>query len=271
MLATLRRHGSRHPPLTLLFTVREESGLWGSRMLDPTCLGRPRWAFNVDGPSPTRLVIGAVGGARWEAEVIGRAAHAGLHPERGISAALVVALALATAHRRGWCGRVRRGEREGTSNVGRLAGRDGGPVGGASNVVADYALVEGEARGHDATFVPRIVAGYRRAFATAQASVLDAEGHGATVDFRSATLYDPFRLEPSSDVVRFALERGAEVGLAPELGIADGALDANWIVRHGVPTITFGAGQRAIHTTDEYVDVPDYLAACRLAVALALA
>src|SRR5690606_2334902 len=31
-----------HPPLTLLFTVREESGLWGARFVDPKDLGGAR-------------------------------------------------------------------------------------------------------------------------------------------------------------------------------------------------------------------------------------
>jgi tripeptide aminopeptidase len=67
------------------------------------------------------------------------------------------------------------------------------------------------------------------------------------------------------------VERSRLAGIEPSLGIADGGLDANWMVRHGIPTVTFGAGQRNAHTREEYVDIPDYLAACRLAVALAVA
>ena len=51
--------------------------------------------------------------------------------------------------------------------------------------------------------------------------------------------------------------------------IANGGLDANWLVRHKVPTVTFGAGQNAIHTVDEFVDLSEFAAGCRLAVALA--
>ena len=55
-------------------------------------------------------------------------------------------------------------------------------------------------------------------------------------------------------------------GLAP----TNGGLDANWLVKHGVPTITFGAGQNNVHMVEEFVDVPDYLDGCRLALALAV-
>lgn len=269
LVAVLARSRLRHPPLTLLFTVREESGLWGARAVDPALLGRPACGFNVDGPSPSRLILGAVGAAHWEVEIAGRAAHAGVHPERGVSACLVAALALAAVRRRGWWGRVRRGSREGTSNAGRLAGRDGGCVGGATNVVTDYALVEGEARSHDGGFIPAIVAAYRRAFEGAAAQVRDDRGGTAAIAFRSRPLYDPFRLDPDSEVARFALERSARAGLDARFGVADGGLDANWMVRHGIPTVTFGAGQRDVHSVGEWVDLADFLAACRLAVALA--
>src|SRR5437016_10697727 len=45
MLATLLRDKLPHPPLTVLFTVREESGLWGARHVDPDELGRPSVCF----------------------------------------------------------------------------------------------------------------------------------------------------------------------------------------------------------------------------------
>ncbi len=70
-------------------------------------------------------------------------------------------------------------------------------------------------------------------------------------------------------MVKFAGEAAAVAGLTPTLRITNGGLDANWMVRHGVPTITFGAGQRNVHTIEEFVHLPDYLDGCRLALALA--
>ena len=58
-------------------------------------------------------------------------------------------------------------------------------------------------------------------------------------------------------------------GLKPSLRIGNGGLDANWMVRHGIPTITFGAGQNEIHTVKEYVDLAEFESGCRLALALA--
>ena len=70
-------------------------------------------------------------------------------------------------------------------------------------------------------------------------------------------------------MVRYAWQAAERCGLTPALRVANGGLDANWLVRHGIPTVTVGAGQNNIHTTAEYVDVPLYLDGCRMALALA--
>jgi tripeptide aminopeptidase len=93
----------------------------------------------------------------------------------------------------------------------------------------------------------------------------------AKVAFRSEDLYHAFRLDPDSEVVRFALDRAAAAGLQPSLRISNAGLDANWFVRHGLPMVTFGVGQRNIHSTAEHLDLADFFASCRLALSLARA
>lgn len=269
LAVTLLRQRLPHPPLTLLFTVREESGLWGARYVDPADLGHPVEAFNVDGRSASELTIGAVGAVRWQAEVFGRAAHAGVHPEQGVSATLVASLALAEAYRSGWFGKIRRAGQEGTANVGSFGGRDGRCAGEATNVVTDYVLLHGEARSHSPRFVRAIAAAYREAFRTAAARVRDHRGRAARVRFGARLDYHPFRLKPAAPVVRHALAAAEHAGLRPMLRVTNGGLDANWLVRHRIPTVTFGAGQNNPHTVEEFVDLTEFLAACRLALALA--
>ena len=122
LVETLLKHDLPHPPMTVLFTVGEEIGLWGARFVDPKDLGNPAMGFNIDGANPASLVIGAIGADRWEAHVHGKSAHAGLHPEGGISAALIAAKAIAEVAKRGYHGKVRKRRKEGTSNVGIVRG-----------------------------------------------------------------------------------------------------------------------------------------------------
>src|SRR6476619_3501665 len=80
LAAELARQNLDHPPITLLFCVREESGMWGARYVDKADLGAPVMAFNYDGGSADNVVVGAVGADRWEVEILGRASHAGGAP-----------------------------------------------------------------------------------------------------------------------------------------------------------------------------------------------
>src|SRR5438105_8215088 len=47
LAATLLEQRLPHPPITLLFTVREESGLWGARFVDLPLLGEPVHCYNI--------------------------------------------------------------------------------------------------------------------------------------------------------------------------------------------------------------------------------
>jgi tripeptide aminopeptidase len=267
--ATLLENKIPHPPLTFLFTVREESGLWGARFAKLDDLDHPAMGFNADGGSPREITIGAVGADRWEVEIAGKAAHAGVHPEHGISATLVASLALAQIHKDGWFGKVVQNGREGTSNVGPFGDEHGRCAGQATNVVTDYVKIQGESRSHETGFVSAITRAYAHAFQTAAKAVTNVDGERARVTFTSRRDYFPFRLKESSPVVRTALNAARQAGWEAKLRISNGGLDANWLTRNGVPTITFGVGQNAIHTVNEYVRIDDFLEGCRLAVALA--
>jgi len=94
-----------------------------------------------------------------EVEIRGKAAHAGLAPEKGISAILVAAHALVEAQHGGWFGKVAKPEGRGTSNPGIFGGENGKPAGDATNVVTDYVSIKGEARSADENFIAAIVGG----------------------------------------------------------------------------------------------------------------
>lgn len=269
LAAELMQHNYDHPPLTLMFTVREESGLWGARYVRPEDLGGAKIGFNFDGRMASAVTIGAVGADRWEAEIFGRASHAGGAPERGISSTLILAEALTAVRAGGWFGKIEKNSGKGTSNVGPVSGVSGGPAGDATNVVTDYVKVKGESRSHDAGFFKEITAAYKQAFTKAAQSVTNSDGKSGRVKFTTHTDYYPFRMKETAPVVRRAIAAVEAEGLAPDVRAANGGLDANWLVRHGIPTVTFGAGQNDPHTIDEWIDLVEFERACRLAVRLA--
>lgn len=269
LVETLLKHNLPHPPITLLFTVREESGLHGARELDPKDLSGAVMCFNVDGRLASELIIGAVGQENWEVAITGKASHAGVAPDKGISATLVGALGLAETRAAGWFGKIVKPEGHGTSNVGIFGGRNMMAAGDATNVVTDYAWLKGEARSPSEVFTASITAGIRKAFEAARMQVTDTDGETAKVEFSNVKAYPPFKLGEDSPAVSHAVKAVKAIGLEPVFVFSNGGLDANWLDKHGVPTVTIGAGQYDIHTIKEYVHLPEYAQGCRLAVELA--
>src|SRR5438552_18374954 len=92
LAAELAKQKLDHPPITLLFCVREESGLYGARHVKTAELGSPVMAFNYDGGSASNVTIAAVRADPWPVELVGRTPHAGLSTERGISSTMILAL-----------------------------------------------------------------------------------------------------------------------------------------------------------------------------------
>ena len=270
LAAQLLQTDKPRPNITLLFTVREESGLHGARNLDTALLGDPAFGFNVDGGEPAKFIRGAVGAERWEAEIEGIASHAGVHPDKGVSATLVASLALAEAHQGGWFGKVVQGKHQGSSNAGILCGRNGGSVGDATNVVTDYLLMRGESRSFDSDFANQITKSFEGAIANAIKKVTTSDGKTGSFRFKSQQDYTAFEIPEDSEVAQRAIRAARIAGLNPRFELGRGGLDSNWIVQHGIPSLTFGAGQHEIHTVSEYVDMGEFHAGCQLALALAL-
>ncbi len=252
-----------HPPLTFCWFVQEETGLQGARCVGKSLLGSPKMGFNWDGGSPAKLTIGATGGYRLKIEMRGIASHAGCAPELGVSAITIASLAIADLHDRGWHGDVRKGPDCGTSNVGVIQGGD------ATNVVADRVLVKAEARSHDPRFRERIVSEIEKTFRNAAGKVKNVLGGAGDVRIDGHLDYESFRIAENAPCVVAATSAVRAIGREPGLAIANGGLDANWLVKHGIPTVSLGCGQLNQHMAGESLDVADFQDACRIALHLA--
>jgi len=262
-LKLIQKHQLPHPPLTFFWAVQEEVGLIGARHVQISKLGSPKLCFNWDGGPANLATIGATGDDHLAIEITGIASHAGAHPENGVSAIAIAARAISSLVEEGWHGKVIKGKKTGTSNIGVIQG------GEATNVVTDHLVLKGEARSHDPAFRARIVSAYRKAFTAAAKTTKNVAGKSGSIKFESSNKYESFRLEPQSDVVQAACAAIKKIGLVPETRISNGGLDANWMFAHGLPTVTLGCGQSGIHTVQEVLDIEMYLNACRIALLLA--
>ena len=250
------------PPAVIGFFVQEEVGLQGARNLDVPLVGHVDRAFNFDGGTVEKITVGAIGGERMTIRVTGIPAHAGVAPETGASAIVMSARAIADLDARGWLGKIENEHGAGTANVGVIQGGD------ATNVVTPEVKLRAEARSHDANMRSLIVLEIKNAFEKAAADVRSDNGSAGSLEFESHVDYDAFRLPDDHPSVSAAMDAVRAVGRDPYCEVANGGLDANWLFKHGIQSVTLGCGQRNIHTADEWLDIDAYQAACQIATAL---
>jgi tripeptide aminopeptidase len=263
MAQTVLENNLPHPPITLLFTVGEESGLHGAKAFEPSEGGNPAMCFNLDGSGERGGVIGALGAIRWEAVVRGKSVHAAVNPEGGVSSAVIASNAIAWLKANGWFGRINKGSCKGTANVGTMGG------GEVDNQVMDRLKVTGEWRSHNPASLKKISDVWKKAFEKAACELKNNQGECGAVEFSTASDYRSFRLKTGEPVVKRFLKAAPLAGRKAYTERISAGLDANILNEKGIPTITFDAGNHNAHDTNEYVDIPRYLEACELATLLA--
>jgi tripeptide aminopeptidase len=238
-----------HPPLDIVFTVGEESGLLGAKGLDYERL-HAGMGFTFDsGGRIGRIVNRAPSQDSFTAVITGRAAHAGVSPETGINAIAIAARAIAGMS----IGRI---DPETTANVGIIEG------GVATNIVPERVLLQGEARIHVEAKRERqlrhMLERLRRAAAAA----------GGGVDIEVAPQYRAFRLDAASPAIQVAAAAVRSIGRRMRLETTGGGSDANIFNQHGIPTAIIGCGYDNPHSPRERMAIAELEPLGRLAVAL---
>jgi len=237
-----------HPPLEIVFTVCEEVGLLGSRNLDVELLRAER-GFVFDSDAAGFVFTKAPGSNRIDAVVHGRAAHAGMAPEDGVSAIVVVAEAIAAM-------RLGRIDDQTTANLGRIEG------GRAINIVPDEVRLEGEARSHDPAKLDAQCAHMRRCLEEAS-----ARHPGARVEVIVESLYDAMSVDDDAPIMQLLRRAAAELGRSITAAGMGGGCDANVLNQRGLEVVNLGTGMHDIHTTKEWLRISDMIATAEVTLA----
>jgi tripeptide aminopeptidase len=248
-LRSLGEAARPHPLVEVVLTWGEEIGHLGARALEFERF-EARLGFCLDALCPVGTIVNqAPGYDRLRAVFRGRGAHAGVEPERGVSA--IVAAAKAVAGMR--LGRI---DSETTANLGLIQG------GTARNAVPAEVVIEGEARSRDsgklAAQVDHMLACFR---AGAQAA-------GGEVEVQVAHDYLPYRVDPQAPVAGLAASAVRRAGLTPVFEATGGGSDANNFNAGGLPMVVLGIGCTGAHTVDERIATSELEALAGLVVAL---
>jgi tripeptide aminopeptidase len=250
-----------HAPVTLVFFIQEEVGLVGARGVDVGLLGDPAMCINLDGGDVRDLVTAVTGTQRFTIDISGIATHAG-RPGAGVSAAVILARALAALDADGWHGAIDKSGKTGSANVGVVKGGQG------SNIVMPALFVLAEARSHDPVFRSQIVAAWKQHFEVSAQELCNDDGQHGSVRFGPGPGYESFALADDEPVVQRTIAAAAACGFEIRPVSNNGGMDANQIVAHGIPTVTVGVGQRMVHTPDEWIDLDDFEKALQLILEL---
>lgn len=245
--------------LEMLFTVSEEIGLVGAKAMDPDFI-KARYGYALDSSYPDAVITNAPEAIKFEAEFVGKAAHAGLQPEQGISAIQMAAKAVAGLN----LGRI---DEETTANIGLVSG------GQANNIIPERCVLSGEVRSHKKEKLARtrdsILEAMHKACVEAAALCNTDEGRKDAPPFLRTVVKEDYPLmavPETSPLVTTVLNAGEKLGRDLKLTKTGGGSDANIFNGKGIETIILGIGMNDVHTTQENIHIDDMIRTTALVV-----
>ena len=182
----------------------------------------------------------------FEINIRGKAAHAGVEPEKGISA-VRIASELITILPQG------RLDEETTFNIGVVTG------GSVTNAVPENASIKGEFRSHN----PVTLNGIQDILQNAITDVGNTYPE-AVIDINQNTHFERYNLTGEESSVKTVTKAFESLGLEYSLKPSGGGTDANILIAHGIDSAIVGMADHNAHTVREYVVIDELLDVARV-------
>ncbi|MDD5308498.1 MAG: M20/M25/M40 family metallo-hydrolase [Deltaproteobacteria bacterium] len=225
------------PPVEFAVSRQEETGLQGVRNMDFSRITARR-GFLMDNDTLDTIVIGGPSYFAIDVEIRGKAAHAGMEPEKGVNAIQAAARAIAAL-------RLGRLDHETTANVGVISG------GLIRNGVPDKAMFLAECRSgsHDkaAALADEMVRTIR----------MECEQNGAKVEIAVNNLCKAVRIPEESWTVNVTKQALRKVGIEAKAVFITGFTDASVYNNQGIEMAVVGIGAQNEHSCEERIAVAD--------------
>jgi len=249
-LESVSEDGEEHRPVELAFTREEEIGLVGARNLDFTLINAKE-AIVFDGEGPvSQITASSPTYIGFDIEITGRAAHAGVEPEKGLSAIQIAADIISRLPQ----GRL---DENTTFNVGNI---EGGTV---RNAVPENTTIKGEFRSTSLESLD----GLRVQIADVLKEVRDLYPD-ALVDDHLHTEFETYTLTHDDPATLRTKNALVSIGLDPTMKPSGGGTDGNVFRLNGISSVVVGMADHGMHTVREFVTIPDLVDAAHLCEAL---
>jgi len=253
VLRVVNENDLPHSDIDLVFTICEEVGLLGAKCLDVSRL-KANFGLVLDSDSVGFLFTKAPAANHVEFEIHGLEAHAGICPERGVSAIQVAAEGISRMK----LGRI---DDETTANLGFIEG------GMALNIIPNSVRLKGEARSHSEDKLEQQIREMTQCLEEAASSYsleIDGKLFHPRVETSVERQYDPMDVSNESPIVKLVHSAGRNLGMQVQTLATGGGCDANVFNKKGVEVANLSTGMREIHTVKEWLDLKDLYTSARI-------
>lgn len=260
ILQTLKEQKIPHAPIQVIFTLNEENGMGGAKNLDYSKI-KGRDGLILDNESVDELLVQGPEVCDFNVKIKGVAAHAGVCPEKGVSALEVAAKALSMM-------RLGRIDKDTVCNFGVV---EGGKV---TNAVMPLLELKGEVRSLYSKKLQKQVKHMKDCFARAAkdfAKRVDGKTIKPQITIETPRRYGALNVPKTAPAVKLALAAAKKHGVKLKAVASGGGCDANVMSSHGLCMPNLGLGVQKCHTTDEYLDLKEFCAAANIALDTLLA
>lgn len=248
-LRVLKEDAASHGDIQVVLTIGEEIGLLGSKYLD---YGRinAKYGFVLDGGGEIgEVAVSAPAQDKIDIIVKGKAAHAGMEPEKGISAIQLAASAISKMK----LGRI---DDETTANIGIISG------GQATNIICDKVIIEAEARSRKSDKLRFQTQHMKECFEYA------ASEFGGHVEFKSESMYPSYRIADTDPIMQILKEAANDAGLILKPAPTGGGSDTNIINSKGIQAVDISVGMDKVHSVEEQIKIEDLVKAANFLVSI---
>ncbi|WP_027179538.1 M20/M25/M40 family metallo-hydrolase [Maridesulfovibrio bastinii] len=244
-VTSLESENIPHPEIKIVFTIVEESGMFGAKFLDSEKLNSNEIiVLDAEGSVGT-LINRSPGKAYIDIEFIGRASHAGMSPEAGVSAIQLAAEAITRMQ-------LLRIDSDTTANIGSISG------GVATNIVADKVNVMAEARSISEEKLSAQLDNMKKACSEAIAKV------GGSYNFNAELTYPPVDIPENDPLIESIVRCCEKCGIKSKISATGGGSDANVFSGKGMSVLTLGIGMTDVHTVNESIHIQSLVDAARI-------
>ena len=247
MLEALRIAEVR-PPVEVAISRQEEVGLLGVKNLDYSKLTAKK-GFLLDNDTLDTIVIGGPSYFILDVTVKGKAAHAGMEPEKGINAIQAASNAISKL-------KLGRLDHETTANIGIIKG------GVVRNGVPELVTFLAECRSLDHSKAEKLADEMKMIISK------EVEAYGATTEIKIENMCKAVSISENSPVVEISKKALREAGIEATTTFITGFTDASIYNNHGIEMSVVGIGARMEHSLDEHIYIEDMKKALTMIVEL---